>query len=79
MENGNCVFCSLNRDFVSLRAFIDLKGNQIRFQDVPKDCGYSVRINKHGRVQMRFQLHLRCQMSVQARFDTDSFFFFLNL
>lgn len=47
VANSNCVICSLNKDaYVSVCAFIDIKGNQIKFQDVPKDCGYSVTRNK---------------------------------
>ncbi|XP_056892799.1 uncharacterized protein LOC130527965 isoform X3 [Takifugu flavidus] len=45
----------------------DIKGNQVKLRDAPKDCGYSVRRNKHGKIQLRFQLHLRCHMSEQGQ------------
>lgn len=68
----------IKRAHVSVCTLTDIKGNQIKLRDVPKDCGYSVRRNKHGKIQLRFQLHLRCHMSVQARFDSD-FIYFLFL
>lgn len=56
----------------------DIEGSKIKLQDAPKDCGYSVRRNKHGKIQLRFQLHLRCHMSVQVSFDSPLFFIIVN-
>lgn len=66
-QKSHCVAASIKRAEVSVRTFTDIKGNHVKLRDAPKDCGYSARRNKHGKIQLRLQLHLRCHMSVQAR------------
>nr|XP_020452828.1 uncharacterized protein LOC109958484 [Monopterus albus] len=45
----------------------DMKGNQMKLQDAPKHCGYSVIKGKDGQIRLSLQLHSRCRMSVQGQ------------
>ncbi|CAJ1053473.1 uncharacterized protein LOC117815806 [Xyrichtys novacula] len=45
----------------------DIKGNQMKLQDAPKQCGYFARKGKDGKIRLSLQLHSRCHMSVQGK------------
>ncbi|CAK6953515.1 uncharacterized protein LOC121909971 isoform X1 [Scomber scombrus] len=48
----------------------DIKGNQMNIQDAPKHCGYSASKRKDGKIRLSFELHSRCQLSVQGKMYT---------
>lgn len=57
--------------YVPMSTFSDIKGNQMNIQDAPKHCGYSASKRKDGKIRLSFELHSRCQLSVQASIDSD--------
>ncbi|XP_063740510.1 uncharacterized protein LOC134865052 [Eleginops maclovinus] len=68
------VFCSSHEMAVELASgpisgiyVKDIKGNQMILQDAPKDCGYSARKGKDGKILLRLELRSRCHMSVQGK------------
>ncbi|XP_074545783.1 uncharacterized protein LOC141805012 [Halichoeres trimaculatus] len=45
----------------------DTKGNKMKLQEAPKQCGYSAKKNKDGKIRISLQLQSRCYMSVQDK------------